>query len=202
MHERIDQIKTSGDLPDEAEYIFDQLDVFGSIHKAAADEMASTTTVGKTRRRKVVTLKYGTFHAREVVRERKTEYGQTQTVLSAELARLVAPGCRYGYDLVAHVGLESFLFGRRLEEIQKNLQGGSPSIYLPTSSLDELRRRFLFYLGQLHRQAAPAVAGHWRSPWFLPVFSVSNGLAVRSCWRGVGILEVVELLLESRVSVD
>lgn len=157
MHERIDQIKTSADLPDDAEYIFDQLDVFGSIHQAAADEMASTTTVGKTRRRKVVTLKYGMFHAREVVREKKTEYGQTQTVLSSELARLVAPGCQYGYDLVAHVGLESFLFGRRLEEIQKNLQGGSPSIYLPTSSLDELRRRFLFYLGQLHRQAAPAL---------------------------------------------
>jgi hypothetical protein len=143
-------------LPDGAEYIFDQLDQFtNSIHKEI-DE-ASTTTVNKTRRRKVVTLRYGTFRAREVVRQRKTDDGEMHTVPSSELARLVAPGCRYGYDLVAHVGMESFLFGRRLDEIQKNLQDGSPSIHLPTSSLDELRRRFLFYLGQVHRQAAPAL---------------------------------------------
>lgn len=149
MHERIDQIKMCGELPDDAEYLFDQIE-------AAEDEM-STTTVHKTRCRKVVTLKYGMFHAREVVRQRKRQYEQMQLVGSSELARLVGPGCRYGFDLVAHVGLESFLFGRRLEEIQKNLQEISPSIYVPTSSLDELRRRFLFYLGQVHRQAAPAL---------------------------------------------
>ena len=81
-----------------------------------------------------------------------------------QLARLVAPGCRYGYDLVAHVGLESFLHGRRLEEIQQNLAEGEPSIHLPTSSLDELRRRFLFYLGQVHQQAAPLLKASLHQP--------------------------------------
>ena len=158
MHDRIDQIKTSGALPDGAEYLFDELDLLeGLTGEASQGEMTSSTTVCKTRRRKVVTLKHGPFSAREVVRQKTTESGETQSVPSRDLARLVAPGCRYGYDLVAHVGLESFLFGRRLQEIQQNLQANEPSIPIPTSSLDELRRRFLFYLGQVHRHAAPVL---------------------------------------------
>jgi len=158
MHEQIDQIKASGTLPGDAEYLFDELDQLeGLTGEVSEDEMTCPTTVRKTRRRKVVTLKYGRFFAREVVREKKTESGETQPVPSCDLARLVAPGCQYGYDVVAHVGLESFLFGRRLQEIQQNLQADEPSLHLPTSSLDELRRRFLFYLGQVHRHAAPVL---------------------------------------------
>jgi hypothetical protein len=42
-----------------------------------------------------------------------------------------------------------------LAEIQRDLEHSSPPIQIPTSSLDELRRRFLFHLGEVHRQAAP-----------------------------------------------
>jgi len=158
MHDRIDQIKTSAALPDGAEYLFDKLDLLeGLTGEARKGERTSPTTVCKTRRRNVVTLQYGRFSAREVVRQKTTESGETQPIPSCDLARLVAPGCRYGYDLVAHVGLESFLFGRRLQEIQHNLQANGPSIHIPTSSLDELRRRFLFYLGQVHRHTAPVL---------------------------------------------
>jgi hypothetical protein len=155
MHEQIDQIKTSGALPDDAEYLFDELDQLeGLTGEASGNAMTCATTVYKTRSRKVVTLKHGRFSAREVVRQKTTESGETQRIPNCTLPRLVAPGCRYGYDLVAHVGLESFLFGRRLEEIHRNLQAGRPSIDIPTSSLDELRRRFLFHLGQVHRYSA------------------------------------------------
>ena len=164
MHDRIDRIKVSGELPQGAEYIFDELDLLdGRSREGTEDEITSPMTVIKTRGRNIVTLTYGQFHAREVFRERKTQQGYSETVPSFELARLVAPGCKYGYDVVAHVGLESFLFGRRLEEIQQNLQEG-PSIYLPTSSFDELRRRFLFYLGQVHRQSAPILKESLRQP--------------------------------------
>ena len=158
----MDQLKTSGELPDGAEYIFDELDRL-ECPTGEVTEEESPMTVRKTRRRRVVTLKYGTFDAHEVVRQQNTR-DQSRSIPSSELARLVAPGCRYGYDLVAHVGLESFLHGRRLEEIKQNLQEGQPSIPLPTSSLDELRRRFLFYLGQVHRQAAPLLKESLHQP--------------------------------------
>jgi hypothetical protein len=143
-------------LPDHAEYTFDIL------HELTGQTPTDTTDPGnevpgavrKTTQRTVVTLRYGTLTAREVVRRTRTPDGRTSTRHSAELAHLVAPGCRYGYDLVAHVGRESFLHGRRLAEIQHDLEQGSPSIQLPTSSLDELRRRFLFSVGEVHRQAA------------------------------------------------
>ncbi len=158
MHEQIDQIEASGALPDDAEYLFDELNQLEDLTGEASEgEMTCPTTVCKTRCRKVVTLKHGRFSAREVVRQKTTESGETQPIPSCNLARLVASGCRYGYDLVAHVGLESFLFGRRLQEIQQNLQASGPSIHIPISSLDELRRRFLYYLGQVHRHAAPVL---------------------------------------------
>ena len=153
VHEQMDQLKTAGELPEGVEYIFDELDLLEHQTDGVFKENSSTT-VRKTHRRTVVTLKYGTFSACEVVRQRKTQ-DPKPSIPSSELAQLVAPGCRYGYDVVAHVGLESFVHGRRLEEIQQNLTERKPPIHLPTSSLDELRRRFLFYLGQVHRSAAP-----------------------------------------------
>ena len=158
MHDQIERIEASGALPDDVEYLFDERDQLeGLTGEASEGAMKCPTTVCKTRCRKVVTLKHGSFSAREVVRQKATKSGETQQIPNCELSRLVAPGCRYGYDLVAHVGLESFLFGRRLQEIQQNLQANGPSIHIPTSSLDELRRRFLFYLGQVHHHAAPVL---------------------------------------------
>ena len=158
MREQIDQIKTAGELPDDVEYFFDELNQLESLAGNVSEgEMTCPTTVYKTRCRTVVTLKHGRFSAREVVRQKTAESGETQPIPSCELARLVAPGCRYGYDLVAHVGLESFLFGRRLQGIHENLRAEGLSIDIPTSSLDELRRRFLFYLGQVHRHATPVL---------------------------------------------
>jgi len=164
IRERIRQIKSSGELPDRAQYTFDELDRLMGFSDEVTREHAPAATVCKTTRRTVVTRKYGAFEARHVMRQSKVQDGSSRTVRSAELARLVAPGCRYGYDLVAHVGLESFLHGRRLEDIHKELQQGSPPIRIPTSSLDELRRRFLFYLGQVHRRAATALRESFAQP--------------------------------------
>jgi hypothetical protein len=150
MHEQMALIHAGGALPDNAQYIFDELQAF-------EDEVLVPTTVQKTRRRQVVTLKYGTFQAREVVRDKKTADGQKEVARSSQLAQIVAPGCRYGFDVVALVGWESFVLGRRIREMQYDLQERSPAIDLPASSLDALRRRFLFYLGQVHRRAAPAL---------------------------------------------
>jgi len=165
LQRRIDEIKRSGQLPEGAQYTFDELDqrlatLVGDTTSQAETPVLQAqppTAVLKTTARTVMTLKHGTFEARQVVRQEKRPGVSSSPLYSSQLARLVAPGCRYGYDLVAHVGLESFLFGRRSEEIREDLQQRSPSIRIPASSLDELRRRFLFHLGQVHRQAAPAL---------------------------------------------
>ncbi len=156
------KLRTAAELPDCAEYTFDALQERTDIDERAnlsvnpADtESEVLGSVTKTARRTVVTLKYGTFVAREVVRSARTSEGLKISRHSAKLARLVAPGCRHSYDLIAYVGRESFLHGRRLNEIQQDLEQGSPSIQLATSSLDDLRRRFLFHLGEVHRRAAP-----------------------------------------------
>ena len=143
-------------MPNHAEYTFDILQERTGQTPTDTTEPGNEVpgAVRKTTQRTVVTWRYGTLTAREVVRRTHTPDGRRSTQHSAELAHLVAPGCRYGYDLVAHVGQESFLHGRRLAEIQRDLEQGSPSIQLPTSSLDELRRRFLFSVGEVHRQAA------------------------------------------------
>lgn len=144
-------------MPKAAEYLFDGADLLeGGAGEAGAGETTSSAKVCKTRRRSVVALQYGSFSAREVVRSKTAESGRTRAVGSRKLAQIAPPACRYGYDVAAHVGLESFLFGRRLGEIQQNLQAEF-SIRIPASSLDELRRRFLFYLGRVHRRAAPAL---------------------------------------------
>ncbi len=58
----------------------------------------------KTSCRTVVSLELGCFRAREIVRH---EEGQP-VHHSTQLAGLVPPGARYGFDLIAHVAVESF----------------------------------------------------------------------------------------------
>jgi len=57
--------------------------------------------------------------------------------------------------VVAHVGLESLLRGRRLKDIQHDLASKSSPVHIPTSTLYDQQQKFLFYLGHLHQQAAP-----------------------------------------------
>jgi hypothetical protein len=151
VHEQIDQLKACATLPEDAEYLFDEL---RQPEDGVGIAGTGATTVQKTRRRRIVTLKYGVFQACEVVRTCRTPNGACGTIGSQELSRLVGRGCMYGYDVVAHVGVQSFLRGRRLEEIHHHLREAQPALDIPLSTLDELRRRFLFHLGCVQKMAA------------------------------------------------
>jgi hypothetical protein len=145
-----------------------------------------------------VTLKHGSFFAREVVRTSRTPHGGSQTIYSDELSRLVAHGCQYGYDVVAHVGVQSFLRGRRLEDIRHDLRAARPALDVPLSSLDELRRRFLFHVGCVQRMAAPRLQESLRekagmtwlidgtlepgTPVFFGVQHVASAILL-GCWK-------------------
>lgn len=108
----------------------------------------------KTRTRMVASLQFGVIQAREISHVASTPDGRCVS-RSAELAELVPAGCRYAYDLIVEVGLATFLEGRQLEEVREQLQRGRHPLLVPHSSLWQLQRRFLFYLGAMHRQALP-----------------------------------------------
>jgi hypothetical protein len=125
---------TKPPLPDQLCHRFDQ---------AAADE----AHVRKTTRRQVVTLELSHFTAVEVIREASPQDKPSQPL--SGLQTLVPKGGRYGYDLIAHVGWQTFVKGRTLQDVAAELP-----LHVPFSSLYDVQRKFLFYLGHLHRQHA------------------------------------------------
>jgi hypothetical protein len=104
--------------------------------------------VEKTRHRQVVTLELSRFTAVEVIRTSSPD--QPQTRPASPLQTLVPKGGRYGYDLIAHVGWQTFVKGRALQEVAEELA----ALKIPFSSLHDVQQKFLFYLGHLHRHRA------------------------------------------------
>lgn len=113
--------------------------------------MAAEGHVRKTTRRLVMTHEFGRFEARQVHRTATRADPQD----GSSLIHLVPKGGTYGYDLIAHVGCETFLRGRSLSSVAAEL----PEI--PFSSLHDIQQKFLFYFGHLHRQHAPAPLAEW-----------------------------------------
>ncbi len=109
--------------------------------------------VQKTTSRQVVTRELNCFSAVEVVR--KTSDHQLRH--SPLLDRLVPKGGKYGYDLIAHVGVQTFLEGRTLGDIAADLRPQR----IPFSSLHDLGMKFLYYFGHLHQQYAAPQLRDW-----------------------------------------
>jgi hypothetical protein len=90
---------------------------------------------------------------------------------SADLARLVPARGRYTFDIIAQLGRQAFLEGQTLAQIQQTLESQTPALHIPLSSLQDLKMKFLFYLGLIHRQAAPRLKAHLqerdRIPWVI-----------------------------------
>ncbi|MCP4458081.1 MAG: hypothetical protein GY816_08675, partial [Cytophagales bacterium] len=79
---------------------------------------------------------------------------------SPKLAILVPSGARYAYDLIALVGRQSYLEDRKLNSIHEEIINRHKLPHIPFSSLYDLQRKFLFYLGEVHRQAAPRIKNY------------------------------------------
>lgn len=126
--------------------------------------------VQKTARRTVVSLEHGRFQACETVRQAAGD-GHPVPGRSVRLAKIVPSGARYGFDLIAHVGVETYLHGRSLQDLREELARRRPAIDIPLSTLWDQQQKFLFYLGCLHRQATPALreylAQHGPVTWLL-----------------------------------
>jgi hypothetical protein len=117
-------------------------------------ECGGEVRVHNSRRRQVVTLAHGPIEVREI-RKRCRENG-CRPLRSAQLAQLVKPGLKYGYDLIVHVGLARYLAGLQRDEIQRVLRDDH-GIELSCGSITALCDRFLSYLETLHIARAPVL---------------------------------------------
>ena len=102
-----------------------------------------TCCIEKTKVRSIVTLNSDRFQAREVVRREKINDKSTLR-RSLELPMIVAPGQRYGYDLIAKVGCYTYLDGWIMEGIQEEICPFGPERRIPMSSLYDIQHKFLF----------------------------------------------------------
>lgn len=103
--------------------------------------------------RVVHTLAFGSFVAYEQI---LAGLNGGAPLHSEALRRLVPPRCRYGYDLIVFCGLELYLHGRQVEEIQSRIQQNS-EMKIAASTVQLLGYKFLKYLGRLHRHSVPAI---------------------------------------------
>jgi hypothetical protein len=147
-----EDLQQAATLPAEACFRFDAAQEAGG---AQAPDV-SCGGVQKTARRTVVSLKQGRFQACETVRHAVGSGGPVSD-RSRQLAALVPPGAQYAFDLIAHVGLQTYVRGRSLQELRTELAERQPTLQVPLSTLWDQQQKFLFYLGFLHQQATPCL---------------------------------------------
>jgi len=146
----------------------------------------------KTVQRHGATLSHGTFRVRETVRVCATgcqQEGFPVTFRNEGLNALIPPGTVVGYDVMAYVGLERFVRYRQREEIRASLEE-EHGIVLSAGEISDLGRRFLLYLGALHRQKAPALRAAMQQDGGWPLHVDATGedgrgtlLVAYSGWR-------------------
>ena len=142
---------------------------------------ATTMGIRKTRSRVVATWAAGVFRAREHLRGCDPDHPCT-LVGSDELARLVPPGQKYGYDVIVRVGLLRYLGGKQRREIVAVLWEHK-GIKLSEATVTRLCDRFLLRLEMLHLLRIPYLRAALDGMWSLHVDA--------TCERGYGGLLIV-----------
>lgn len=148
---------------------------------------AGDVAVQKSKTRQVITLQAGAFTAREI-RKRCRQDASPPVLRSEALARLVKPRQRYGYDLIAHVGLARYVRGRQRQEIRAELSQAR-HMELSEGTVSNLCDRFLTYPEAMHLKSVPALREAMPGGYPLHVDATSErgkgGLFVcRDGWRG------------------
>lgn len=110
--------------------------------------------VRKTRAREVVVLDTGPFTAEET-QSYCLRCPESPVYRSEELSRLVAPGARFGYDVMVHVGRATFQRYRTAEEIVAEL--GPRNVPISPSEVRVQARRFVLYLAEAHGESQEAL---------------------------------------------
>jgi len=112
-----------------------------------------------TRQRTIYSLEHGAFVAREMVMEPRKPWPGPQAPVwrSHALGQIVAPKCRYAFDLMVHVGLRTLLECERIEDVLTDLRNRPGLSELSEQAVWRLQQKFLVYMGVVHRAWLPAI---------------------------------------------
>lgn len=111
-------------------------------------------TVVKTRTKPVATLAIGRFQAHErILRCKRCE--NPTTYHSDELLKLVPHRCSFGFDILVHVGISTFIDCRTETEIRLELQRSH--IPISPTQITYLAKKFIVYLALAHRESRQRV---------------------------------------------
>ena len=133
-----------------------------------------------------MTLKQGTFEAREVLKHCGKQ--GCPVVGSRALSQVVPRGQRYGWDLIVHAGIGRYLKGMQREEIRVELRE-LHGINVSHATISNLCDRFLVALGTLHEHRVPALRAAMKDGYWLHLDATCDlgkgGLFVcLDGWRG------------------
>jgi hypothetical protein len=178
------QLETASQLPHQAKYTFE----------SPLEHKGKKLFVQKTGHRTIVSLNFSIFQAREVIRE-KREDGKALTFHSPRLTSIVPSGARYAYDLIDFVGRKSYLEGFKLKSVQEEIAKQQGLLDIPLSSIYDLQRKFLFYLGEVHRQAAPRLKDYFQergnNTWLIGLVKGYSLVGGKSPPKMIGTLQIV-----------
>ena len=112
---------------------------------------AKALHVKVTKTRTVRAVAYGEFMARER-QGYCPRHPRLPLVRSSQLARIVAPGARIAYDVVASIGMQRFMECRQYEEISIELSRRH-GIEIPPRTLSYLAQKFVAYFTVVHQES-------------------------------------------------
>jgi hypothetical protein len=143
--------------------------------------------VQKTRQRSGATLAHGRVRIRETVQVCAGACGER---LVSPLAAIFPPRLTFGYDIIAHVGVERFVHHRQREEIRRDL-AASRGVEISSGEVSTLARKFCVYLAALHQAHAPALRALLTADGGWPLHLDATGedgqgtlLVIYAGWRG------------------
>jgi len=152
---------------------------------------SETWGVQKTTSRQGKTLAHGHFGARESVYTcaHGCQHPNGRKVTAHCLRDLLLPASVVGYDVMVRVGVKRFLEHRQREEIRRDLIE-EYDIGLSTGEVSHLTKRFVQYVGRLHRARAPLLKAVLVSDGGWPMHVDATGehgrgtlFAVMAGWR-------------------
>lgn len=83
-----------------------------------------------------------------------------ETFVSEELLGLAPPKCKFGYDVMVHVGRALFMRHRTSREVAAELAENNVAVSL--SEIDVLGKKFIMYLAIAHRQSSERIKAAMR----------------------------------------
>lgn len=136
----------------ESKKLFPNIPILKFVHNNTICSCGNKLKVLKTREKMVSTLEIGDFQAHETI----LYCEQCQcTYPCDELQKLVPTGCKFGFDVLVHVGNSIFLQCRNEKEIKAELS--TKNINISNREIGYLSKRFIIYLMLAHKEIKPQI---------------------------------------------